>query len=214
MSDPQYYDLAKHYEKCLAEHNASYKGVDWPNEQDLVKRFEVALEGMRPSESGRVSILDLGCGIGLLVDHLKKKGVIDDYEYWGIDISEKMVTVAGERHAQQRFEVRDILRRPLPSGSADFVLMNGLLTEKTTLSGEVMEDFARRMIKAAFDTCRHGIAFNVMSTHVDWTRDDLFHWPLDSMADFLVAECSRNIVVRMDYGLYEYFVYVYREPSL
>ena len=49
-----------------------------------------------------------------------------------------------------------------------------------------------------------------MSKHVDWERDDLFHLPFDDLARWLVASVSRNIVIRADYGLYEYTVYVYR----
>ena len=30
-----------------------------------------------------------------------------------------------------------------------------------------------------------GIAFNVMTKHVDWERDDLFHLPFDQLAEWL-----------------------------
>ncbi len=53
-----------------------------------------------------------------------------------------------------------------------------------------------------------------MSKQVDWERDDLFHLPLDQMADFVCGNLSRNFVIRNDYGLYEYTTYVYREPAL
>jgi hypothetical protein len=54
-----------------------------------------------------------------------------------------------------------------------------------------------------------GVAFNVMSKHVDWERDDLFHVPFDEIAAFLFANVTRNMVLRADYGLYEYTVYAY-----
>ena len=58
-----------------------------------------------------------------------------------------------------------------------------------------------------------GIAFNVMSSHVDWERDDLCHLPIETMARFLSRRVTRRFVVRNDYGLYEYTVYAYRETS-
>jgi len=213
MNDPSYYEIVRHYEECLLKHGASAKGMDWPNEHDLMKRFEVMLGVVRKDAVAPVSLLDLGCGAGLLIDHLIGKGIQNDYVYHGMDISEKMITAALARHAGYAFATRDILIDPLPPESLDYVILNGVLTEKRTLTGEKMESYARSLIKAAFTSCRRGIAFNVMSTHVDWQRDDLFHWPLDSVAAFLVAECSRHIVVRMDYGLYEYTVYVYRKPN-
>jgi hypothetical protein len=48
---------------------------------------------------------------------------------------------------------------------------------------------------------------------VDWERDDLFHLPMDILADFLSREVSRHFAIRADYGLYEYTVHVYREPT-
>jgi len=111
------------------------------------------------------------------------------------------------------FEVRDILENPLPGQSIDYIVMNGVLTERVSLTYEQMKEYSCSIIKAAYDTCIYGIAFNVMSTHVDWYRNDLFHWSLDSVVSFLVKECSRNIVIRMDYGLYEFTVYVYRNSD-
>lgn len=213
MNDPSYYNIVRHYEECLSKYGASAKGMDWPNEHDLIKRFEVMLGVVRKDSVCPVSLLDLGCGVGLLIDYLLERGILNDYEYHGIDISEKMIAVASERHSRYNFEARDILVNPLPLQSVDYIIMNGVLTEKRTLNSEEMEEYARLLIKTAFNSCRRGIAFNVMSTHVDWQREYLFHWPLDSVTAFLVAECSRHIVIRMDYGLYEYTVYVYREPN-
>jgi SAM-dependent methyltransferase len=213
MSEPLYYDIIKHYEECLSKHGATAKGMDWPNELDLIKRFEVMLGVVRKNSSRSVSLLDLGCGAGLLVDHLLEKGITNDYKYHGIDISEKMIATASNRHPKYSFETRDILINPLPPQSVDYIIMNGLLTEKKTLNNEQMEEYAGAVIKTTFDACGKGIAFNVMSYHVDWFREDLFHWPLDSAVDFLIKACSRHLVIRMDYGLYEYTVYVYREAN-
>jgi len=187
--------------------------MDWPNEQDLATRFAVMLQVVRPADSPKpVSILDIGCGVGLLLDYLQGRADLDQYEYWGIELSAKILAAACKRHPAQRFETRDILLEPLPAQCVDYVVMNGLLTEKLVLNQQRMEAYARDIIKAAFAACRCGIAFNIMSTHVDWKRDDLFHWSLDRIVSFLVEECSRILVIRMDYGLYEYMVYVYKEP--
>jgi hypothetical protein len=90
--------------------------------------------------------------------------------------------------------------------------MNGILTVKDNLTHEAMWDFAQNLIKAAWQGANHGIAFNFMSKQVDWERDDLFHVSLDTIADFLVKNLSRHFVIRNDYGLYEYTVYVYKQP--
>jgi hypothetical protein len=75
-----------------------------------------------------------------------------------------------------------------------------------------MQRYMERLLKRVFPSARVGMAFNVMSKHVDWERDDLFHVPYDLLAAFLKANLSRHFAFRADYGLYEYTTYVYREP--
>ena len=61
--------LIKHYEECFREHGDSHRGVDWPNEQDALTRYQVMLQGISlfPGIStNSVSILDYGCGLGHL----------------------------------------------------------------------------------------------------------------------------------------------------
>lgn len=212
MTEPAYRRIVEHYEECLSRHGPSAKGMDWPNQCDLATRFDVMLGVLRSEQSVPVSLLDLGCGVGLLLDHLSVSMASNACDYWGVDVSEKMIEAARARHSGRRFNTRDILADPLPPRCVDYVIMNGVLTEKCGLAQDLMEDYACTLIQKAFAACRCGLAFNVMSDHVDWRREDLFHWSLDRATTFLIKECSRHVVIRMDYGLYEYTVYVYREP--
>jgi hypothetical protein len=50
-----------------------------------------------------------------------------------------------------------------------------------------------------------------MSKNVDWEREDLFHVSLDLVSDFLCKNLTRNYIIRNDYGLYEYTVYVLKK---
>jgi predicted TPR repeat methyltransferase len=134
MSDPEYYEIFRHYEGRFDQYGATAKGMDWPNERDLARRFEVMLGIVRSGDERPVSLVDLGCGAGLLVDHLRSKGVLDAFEYHGIDISAKMVAAGLERYPQLQFEVRDVLVSPLPPRSVDYIIMNGVLTEKLKLT--------------------------------------------------------------------------------
>ena len=92
--------------------------------------------------------------------------------YHGIDLSPAMVAAARARWPDRDISCRDIVQNPLPDQSVDYVIMNGVLTEKRTLSHEVMAGIAKELIVAAFSAARVGIAFNAMSRHVDWQRPD------------------------------------------
>lgn len=211
-SQPTYHCLVEHYEACLDAHGVNHRGVDWPDEKGMALRFEVML-GLLQAPPPRARLLDLGCGPGLLLDHIERRGLNSAVAYSGIDLSPKMIAAAEARYPYADFSLRDLLKEPLAPQSFDYVVMNGLLTEKRTLSQAQMVDFAQRMIAAAFETAAIGIAFNVMSSHVDWTRDDLFHWPADELLAFATKRLTRHIVLRADYGLYEYTAYLYRAPN-
>ena len=202
--------IVRHYEACLDKHGPTHEGVDWPNADDLATRFSVMLDCIRPFSQDIPDILDLGCGPGLLLDHLTGTKQRSTVKYTGYDVSEKMVAAAHQRWPGEAFEVRDIITDPPAAESYDYVIMNGVLTEKCSLPHEEMAGFAKSLISAAFHSAKIGIAFNVMSPNVDWERDDLFYWPYEELAGFLSTSVSRKFIFRADYGLYEYTTYLYK----
>lgn len=204
--------LLAQYEACFLEHGRTPLGVNWPNAVDLDRRFDVMLGVLRP-EPHRPSLLDLGCGPGLLLDHLEVIGRREAIDYSGIELSELMLQAARRQWPGYDFRRRDIVREPLAARSFDYVILNGVLTWRPSVPRAEMVDYALDLLAAAFEAARVGIAFNVMSKLVDWERDDLFHWGFDEMATAVAARLSRHLTIRADYGLYEYTVYVYREPS-
>lgn len=209
-----YKPIYEHYERTLEKYGPISRGMDWPSDSDLQTRFKVMLNlaAKDLAEGKQISILDLGCGAGLLLEYLQKNNLDKTLNYYGIDISEKMISAAKLKFPNESFEVQDILQNPLKHQKYDYIIMNGLLTEKLELSQDQMLNFAKAIIQNAYDAATYAIAFNVMSDHVSWKRDDLFHWPFDSLVEFLTLSCSRHIQLHMDYGLYEYTAYVYKNP--
>ncbi len=200
-------------ERSFDEYGVSPKGLGWPNAADLEARFATLLSIVdgAPAEP-RPVVLDVGCGPGLLLDYLLATRRLDAVEYHGVDLSAMMVQAAQLRWPSEDFATRDIVAEPVPDQSVDFVIMNGVLNVKLELPQDAMVGMAQALILAAFKAARVGVAFNVMSRHVDWERPDLFHWGFDELAAFLKARVSRHYAFRADYGLYEYAAFVWREP--
>ena len=73
-----------------------------------------------------------------------------------------------------------------------------------------MFSFFSNALSILFKKTKIGIAFNLMSKHVDYEREDLFHVAHDELANFLTKNLSRNYIIRNDYGLYEYTTYLYK----
>ena len=71
--------------------------------------------------------------------------------------------------------------------------------------------FLKEIITILFENSKKGIAFNVMSDIVDFKREDLFYLDFNSLLSFVSKNLTRNFIIRNDYGLYEYTVYLYKE---
>lgn len=204
--------LSSTVEKSVAAQGVN-PGTVWLDKQasveKCVKRCEAVFRMLDPQRP--FTVLDIGCGPGLAVPFLEERfgSVVEGY--LGIDVSEPLIAEAKKLWPSHRFEVRDIIVDPLPL-SFQYTVLNGVLTAKLSLSHNAMENFACDLLEHAWLATNEAMSFNVMSAHVDWLRDDLFHWSLDRAASFCTTKLSRNINIIADYGLYEYTIHVFRSP--
>ncbi len=206
----KYTDIIKHYENCLDKHGDTHLGVDWPNEEDVLKRYKVMMELITlKGHKDNVTLLDFGCGTAHLLDYITNSG-FEIVNYSGLDISKKFVNVCKSKYPDKTFVCGDVLNTDFTLAVFDYIVMNGVFTEKRDLTFEEMWVYFTQLLSRVFDLANKGIAFNVMSKQVDWEREDLFHVPLDLLSDFLCKNITRNFVIRNDYGLYEYTVYIYK----
>lgn len=209
-----YIDLVKYYEGCFEKYGDNNKGVDWPNEADAQKRYQIMLDIVKYDSINKskedVSILDFGCGLAHLYEYMIKHDI--NYKYFGMDMSDKFIQQYKAKHPSQDFYQCDILNEKFAFNNCwDYICVNGVFTEKRKMKYDEMFSYFKKMITKLYEMCNKGIAFNVMSKDVDWERDDLFHLPLSDLSAFLTKDISRDFVIRNDYGLYEYTTYVYKK---
>jgi SAM-dependent methyltransferase len=216
IASARYGELVAHYESCLHTHGDNHRGVDWPNAADARTRYGVMLDVIRSgpphTPASPVRLLDLGCGASHLYQYLCETDR-GDVEYSGLDLSPEFVRLCRRKYPDRTYYCLDILDSTSDVPTFDYVVMNGLFTEKRSLSFDEMWSYVQAMLARAFEVASTGIAFNFMSKHVDWERDDLFHVPFDLIAEYLTRRLSRHFVLRNDYGLYEYTVYAYHARS-
>jgi len=209
-SKKNYLAIVSHYESCLERYGDTHLGVDWPKKEDADRRYEVMLALVRPALShGVVDLLDFGCGASHFYEYILRRG-ITNLRYSGLDLSTKFCALSRKKFPANNYYCVDLLDDTSALPQFEYVIMNGVFTEKQTLSFDEMFLYFKRLVKKVFLHCTRGMAFNVMSKHVDWERQDLFHVPFDLIAEFLTREVSREFVFRSDYRLYEYTTYVYK----
>ena len=207
----KYNQIIEHYENCLDKHGDTHLGVDWPNLEHVNLRYNIMLDVLNFRKSqGNISLLDFGCGTAHLLEYINKNQY-SDIKYSGLDISQKFVDVAQSKFPDINFYCTDILENESSIPTFDYIVMNGVFTERRELTFDEMWEYFTKLVTLVYEKSSEGIAFNVMSKNVDWEREDLFHVSHDLLSDFLCKNLSRNYIFRNDYGLFEYTVYVLKK---
>lgn len=212
MSDKKYLEIVAQVESYLQQHGPDHRGVGWFKGEQVGPRSEAMLGVIREPVGEPVTLLDFGCGAAHLCDYLRETGRAH-IAYTGLDLSSAFLEISRAKYPQLSFLQMDVLDPDAVWPRFDYVVMNGIFTQRVSLSEVEMLAYMERLIGVVFAHARKGLAFNVMSKHVDWERDDLNHISFDQLSELLVRSVTRHFVVRHDYGLYEYTVYAYPEPA-
>ncbi len=211
MDSPPYRDIIAFCESCLDQHGDSTRGVGWLY-GDAEARYRVML-GVIRDPAAPASILDFGCGASHLYEFILKQAR-PQIRYCGLDLSERFLDLSRRKFPDvtyYRIDVLDPSSEALPE--VDYAILNGVFTYKAALTPEAMFAYMESILRRVIPAARIGIAFNVMSKQQEWGSDLLFEVPVDDLMDFLARRFGRHVVIRRDYGLYEYTVYLYREPA-
>lgn len=205
-----YQSIIATWEERLREHGDSPQSVGWTAPEASI-RYRVMLDVIRrPGEPA--SLLDFGCGASHLYEYILKHE-IRGIRYHGLDISQRFLELSRAKFPDLDYLSLDVLDPDGPEWPQfDYIVMNGVLTYKGDVATGEMFEYCRALLPVVFAHADIGMAFNVMTKQVDWEREDLFHLEVDPLLSFLAANLSRHVVVRHDYGLYEYTIYVYRDP--
>jgi SAM-dependent methyltransferase len=202
--------LHDHYRQTFLAHGPTSAGVDWGPRDDAARlRHDVMLavaDGCPPGGT----LLDVGCGYGALADRIDERGL--DLDYTGIDVVAEMVAEGRRRHPHRRFLQGDFLAAE-GLGSFDYVVCNGILTQKLAATTLEMNTHARRLIAALFAACRRGLAFNVMTTHVNYQADNLYYRNPAELLAWCMSELTPRVRLDHAYPLYEYTLYLHRDGA-
>jgi SAM-dependent methyltransferase len=165
MPEQIYHSIVRHYEECFRKYGDTPGGLDWPNLPDLLKRYKVMLDVIRSGEE-EVSLLDFGCGTAMLKTYIDQSEKHRSIKYAGLDLGESFVAHCQRKFPGTDFYRLDILQEAQDLPQFDYIVMNGVFTEKRGLSFDEMFAYLVCMLKAVFVKAERGIVFNVMSKAV------------------------------------------------
>ncbi|MDA3809511.1 MAG: class I SAM-dependent methyltransferase [Spirochaetaceae bacterium] len=95
--------IKNYYESNLNEDLPDYQILGWESREAQFQRFQVLTDNV---EIDGNKILDVGCGLGNLLEHLKE--LHEEPDYTGVDILEHMIEKAKKTHPDFDFRHLDI----------------------------------------------------------------------------------------------------------
>ena len=196
------------YQDSLKKHGDSSQATHQNDRVTQHLRFERLLRGLSPHLEGS-SVHDVGCGFGELGRYMADHGAAGNYS--GIEIVEGMAEL-GRKRLGVEIVVDDFMTRDYDT-QYDFVVASGVFNIPGGTAAAEWNVYCRAMIKKMYSIARKGIAFNGLTTHTDYRRDDLHYWDPEEALSVCRSDLSRFCVLDQAYPLYEWTITAYR-PEL
>ena len=194
------------YRKAFNQHGRSPASVLCPKGRHGL-RFDALLA---PVELEGRRLLDFGCGLGHLCDHLAERGI--DCDYLGVDIVPDFIDSNRTAYPARCFEligdIADI------KGRFDVIVASGVFNLRYLDDAAANEAYVRSRIKQLFELCDDALSLDFMTSHVDFQRDDAFHADPGEMFSFAMREMGRRVVINHCYMPFEFCLTILKPDKI
>ena len=201
--------LNDYFTEKLETFGATAKGVDYNGEQARQIRFAELVKIIHPAQP--FSIIDYGCGYGAMFEYLNERGW--DFDYYGVDLIEKMVRAGREKYAA--FSNAHFTTDEKELSVADYLVAAGIFNIKLESPYEEWQEFICQTLPRMNALCAKAFAFNMLTKYSDADRmaerPDLFYGDPLFFFDFCKRNFSRNVALLHDYGLYDFTILVRKD---
>lgn len=190
-----------HFRERLERYGEDVR-VLWNSAASQRERFEV-LVGVA-NLRGK-SVLDVGCGFGDLVPYLRERGIVVA-RYRGIDVVPEMVAIARRRYPDMDFACADLNNEAAEEPPCDVVLGSGLFF----LPHPDWHRYMTASVERMYAHCREAVAVNFLSVHSPRPDEQSIYAEPAEVLRGLQAAITPRVVLRHDYRLNDFTVYLYR----
>jgi SAM-dependent methyltransferase len=200
--------VAALYTAGLSEHGPTARAIGWRDEETRILRYQV-LANVLGGDRGPMSVIDWGCGYGGLYTYLVDQVGADVSQYDGYDLSAEMIAAAGNTlpAARTRLVQSDAITAGI---EADYSFVSGTFNVRYEASDEQWLAYIQATLADLWAHSRKGLAFNLLSTYVDWREPHLYYGDPGTFFDLCKRTMSRRVSLFHDYPLFEWTMVVRR----
>ncbi len=206
-------DTSEHYKQLFLSLGDSPQACQWSSQESQYQRLAYLLgvshiNGIQES----TKILDFGCGTAALADLLQSANITANYT--GIDIVDEFLDCGKQKHPAHRFCKQFDIE---PSETFDYIFISGTFN----INAGNNELFFETTLRWCWRHCKKAIAFNLLSTYVDYQEPNLWYKSPEQVIRFIKSDFGHKTPFQIlnDYVLpggaipSEYTVYIYKQPT-
>ena len=204
--------LIERYSSRLQKFGYDPRTLGWDTQANQYARFNIATNLI--NFKGR-KILDIGCGLADFREFLKFQG-IKISSYSGCDINAELIEFCKHRWPEDNFFTANLLNDDIGQTPYDIVTLFGVLNFRFSEFNNM--DFARQMIKKAFDCCKDSVVVDFLTTVKDNTypeEDFVFYYDPCEILKFALS-LTPHITLKHDYHSIpqrEMMLVIHRAPA-
>jgi len=197
--------IEKLYSDNFSNYGYDARSVGWGNKEKQYLRFSKLMQLLK-NEKEIFSINELGCGYGEFLKFAENHKLVIS-RYYGYDISKEMLEGFKKYITGQNYELfhSSIIQTP-----ADFTIASGIFNVKFNAVDSEWEDHIKNTLQNMFDMCTVGMAFNLLTSYVDFKNEDLYYADPTVYFDYCKKKFSRKVNLIHDYDLFEWTIHVFK----
>lgn len=171
--------IKTYYEDNMAKGLPEYGILGWESEEAQRLRFDMLLSSL--NLEGK-ALLDVGCGMGNLLEYIKSKGI--NVSYTGVDILEKMIEQAKNKQLNANFYHVDIFKNNIfRDGSFDVIYASGIFN----LNLGNNRAFLVNALELFFKLSSKAVVFNLLHCASPDREDKYFYFHPNEISEILTG---------------------------
>lgn len=166
-------EVEKLYTENFQSYGCTSKSVGWKDQESQYLRFQKLAQIISVDKNDcEITVNDWGCGYGAMFKYLDALPSIKLLNYYGYDISKKMLSATEKYINDERAEWIDsqhIIHE------ADYSFVSGTFNIRFEANDKLWTKYIEETLMQLAKMSKQGFAFNLLSMYVDWKEEHLYY---------------------------------------
>jgi len=200
----------EYYCNLFKKNKYSPQSLGWKNKKSAFMRFNDLISNFFLKENSilnkKNSILDVGCGLGYLIDDFR----IKNFFYTGIDINNNFIELNKKKFPKKySFICGDFLELKNKK-KYDYIVQSGLLNYKVKLN---KYSYAEMFLRKMFHLSNIAISCNFLSTKARIKHKKNFYYDPEKILK-ICYKMTNNLILKNDTFPFEFTVVLFKNKKI